>query len=143
MFLQEPHFAVGNKYQWILTKPLVYQYHYTNIHGVPESRTIKVPAGFCTDLATIPRLFHRILPVNDHHRLPAVLHDYLYYVRGKIMSMSLTRAQCDRLFLEAMKVKRVSLWKRQAMYWAVRIGGRFYWNSTPETQTGGRIDGIK
>ena len=37
------------------------------------------------------------------------------------------RKRCDEIFLEAMKVLTVALWKRWVIYAAVRIGGRFVW----------------
>jgi hypothetical protein len=104
--------------QWILEEPLVY--------AMPDLR-ITVPARFVCDLASIPRVFRLVIPVNDRHRQAAVLHDWLYYKRGKLPSGHLTRAQCDRIFLNAMAETGVPRWKRYSMYFAVRAGGYVAW----------------
>lgn len=40
--------------------------------------TITVPAGFCTDFTSIPRVFHNILSPMGAYGYAAVVHDYLY-----------------------------------------------------------------
>ena len=119
MFIEEPNFRVGKKNQFILTSKLVYR---STISG-----QVVVPEGFETDFASIPLLFQRIIPVNGNHRLPAVVHDYLYSVKGRLPSITLSRQQCDRVLLTAMEEKNVNAWRRLAMYGAVRIGGQFHW----------------
>jgi hypothetical protein len=121
MFLQEPLFAVGSRFEWTLTRALIY-------HSPLIGGTISAPVGFNTDLASIPRFFHRLFPVNDTHRLAAVLHDYLYSKKGAMPDRTLTRLQCDQIFLEAMRVSGVPEWKAQTMYKAVRLFGSVYWN---------------
>ena len=80
-----------------------------------------VPARFITDLASIPRLFRGLIEVNGAHRRAAVLHDYLYVMQ------TVSRAEADRAFLEAMAWLGVGFIKRQAMYQAVRLGGGAAW----------------
>ena len=75
-----------------------------------------VPAGFETDLASIPRIFQSFIPKVDRHMLPAIVHDYLCREPG------FNRKMADRVFLEAMKLKEVNPVRRRLMYWAVRIG---------------------
>jgi hypothetical protein len=82
-----------------------------------------VPAGFRTDLASIPWVV-RGLPgfsVNGQHRIAAILHDYLYTVQDR------TRAQTDALFLEAMEACGVGVALRTALYAGVRAGGWWAW----------------
>jgi hypothetical protein len=56
---------------WRLHAPLVY---YSDVLG----RTVTVPTGYVTDLASVPRLFRFIVPVaNAKNRRAAVVHDYL------------------------------------------------------------------
>lgn len=113
MFLTELHAQEGKSGEWKLDRDLIYQANGGEI--------ITVPAGFETDLASIPRAFQILIPVNGKHRKPAVIHDYLYANRiGK-------RGRADSVFLEAMKSVGVSWWKRRLMYAAVRVGGRFFW----------------
>ncbi|RLG10267.1 hypothetical protein DRN73_08220 [Candidatus Pacearchaeota archaeon] len=83
---------------------------------------IKVPKGFVTDFASVPRLFWLILPPWDKYGKAAVLHDYLYH-SGKF-----TRILCDTIFYEAMTVSNVSFWKRCILYLGVRIGGWLSYN---------------
>ena len=78
---------------------------------------IRVPKGFITDFASVPRIFWAILPPWDKYGKAAVLHDYLYHSRKFI------RILCDVIFYEAMVVLGVSRWKRWLLYLGVRIGG--------------------
>lgn len=93
-----------------------------------SKETITVPLGFNTDFASVPRLFWMILPPDGRYSQAAVLHDHLYSVRGKTKQKRYTRAGCDRIFKEAMKVLGVGFWKRGTMYNAVRSFGWIGWN---------------
>lgn len=104
---------------WALTEDLDYQ--------TPAGQILKVPRGFRCDLASIPRVFQLLIPVNDSHRQAATLHDWLYYKRGVIGAYTYSRELCDKLFLQAMAETGVSRWKRYSMYFAVRIGGYIAW----------------
>lgn len=105
--------------QWALDQDLIYQ--------TPHDGLITVPRSFLCDLASIPRIFQLLIPVNDTHRQAATLHDWLYYKKGVIGLHTYSREQCDKLFLQAMKETGVSAWKRFAMYFAVRVGGYIAW----------------
>lgn len=120
MFLQRPHFSVGGKSKWILTKPCVYMSPHIDY-------TVTVPEGFETDLASIPRMFTYILPINDRHRLAAVVHDYMYARRGVLPGKIVTRKQADQVFYEAMMALKVPKWKAWTMYRGVRAGGWVHW----------------
>ncbi len=74
-----------------------------------------VPAGFDTDLASIPRIFQPFISKLEGVEA-AVLHDWFY--RFKVVP----RAQADRIFLEAME-GAVPWWKRRVMWLGVRAGG--------------------
>jgi len=114
--------------------------HFTNeleLHPLPDGRNFRlahvfglftpatglivVPAGFITDLASIPRLFWNILPPFGKYTAGAVIHDYLY--RTRLVS----RALADRTLLTGMKLGRVPFWQRLVIYWNVRIFGGFAW----------------
>ena len=80
-----------------------------------SGEAIYVPEDFLTDGASIPKIFWSIIGgVLGRYGAAAVLHDFLY-VEGIY-----TRRRSDKIFLEAMKVLKVSWWKRRAMYYAVR-----------------------
>ena len=113
---RDPEFKIGNKKgEWILTKQLSY---YSDLIGL-----VFVPVGFSTDLASIPKIFRGAISVNEEHRKPAIVHDWLYVSR----KLFTTRKICDLVFLEAMEISGVPKWKRNVMYVAVRAGGWIYW----------------
>ena len=96
-----------------------------------ENRGIKVPSGFITDFASTPRLAWSIIPPTGKHTKAAVLHDYLYsdptcwFICGiELSKFEISRKECDKIFLNAMKVLGVKKWKRTIIYLGVRIGGR-------------------
>lgn len=103
-FPDQLYVKVGGKHD-ILTRP--FRYVYAN--GI-----IKVPRGFRTDYASIPRVFRAFITGYDKTRMPAVIHDYMY--REAIE----TRKLADDLFLKGMKETGVGWVKRHAMYLAVR-----------------------
>lgn len=116
-FLDDPTLKVHGD-DWRLVLPLIYL--------CDDYTAITVPAGFVTDLASIPRLLHPLIPVNGRHRAAAIVHDYLY------ASQTTSRAEADAIFLEAMASCGVRWSQRWAMYAAVRIGGWLAWNDRKE-----------
>ncbi|ECP4145705.1 DUF1353 domain-containing protein, partial [Salmonella enterica] len=82
-----------------------------------NSDIISVPAGFITDLATIPRIFWTILPPDGKYAKAAIIHDYLYDNALR------TKKEADLIFLDGMTVLGVPKWKRTVMYWAVGVFG--------------------
>lgn len=84
---------------------------------------ITVPEGFITDLASIPRLPFIYLILNGVADMPGVLHDYLYSC-GKY-----DRAECDKIFLDAMLSIGISKWKAYAIYTGVRLFGASHYNT--------------
>ena len=107
---------LDNGRQWKLAEP--FEYHV----GTKESdEVIGIPAGFITDFASVPRIFWSVIPPWGKYGKAAVVHDFCYGTE------LYPRKRCDEIFLEAMEVLAVSLWKRRVIYTAVRIGGRFVW----------------
>ena len=88
-------------------------------------RIIKVPKGFRTDFASIPKILFALPFINykDKFNKAAVLHDFCY------CSKLLPRKECDKLFLNAMKILGISLWKRYLFYYTVRIFGRSHYGN--------------
>jgi hypothetical protein len=84
-------------------------------------RTIRVPRGFVTDLASIPRLLWNVLPPIGAYDAAAVVHDWLYRSGG------CSRAEADRVLLEAMRACNVDALQRGAIYAGVRVGGWVTW----------------
>ena len=81
-------------------------------------RLIKIPSGFITDFASVPRFFWRVLPPTGTYGKAAVIHDYLY--RYCTVSKNLA----DLVFLEGMEVLQVPRYKRYIMYQAVNWFGK-------------------
>lgn len=100
--------------EWVLLQPL----RYWAASGVAYG----VPAGFVTDLASIPRPARVLFSPNGSSRRPAVLHDWLY------CSRIVDRRRADDLFREALGVEGVGWITRQTLWAAVRMGGWVYWN---------------
>lgn len=84
---------------------------------------VDIPDLFRSDGASVPRPFWWIIPPWGDHGQAAVLHDFLCVYRTIIRDgnpVSISRKECDDIFLEAMKVLNVDPAKRNAMYIAVR-----------------------
>ena len=91
-----------------------FEYH---VGQCPSIQVIRVPKGFRTDLASVPRPFRWLFPKSGKYNQAAVLHDWMCkFFYGT------HRERCE-IFLEAMEVLEVPKWKRVLMYWAVRVGG--------------------
>ncbi len=99
--------------RWVIRKEFSFY-----IGKKEDNDLITVPPGFITDFASIPRMFWKILPKWGKYGNAAVIHDYLYATKEK------SRKKSDKIFLEGMMVLNVPAWKRYAMYYAVRLGGK-------------------
>lgn len=95
----------------ILNKPLAY-------HDLFNNAIYVAPAGFDTNLASIPKILRGIIDNDDPHiKDAAVIHDWLYTVK------TLTRAQCDAVLFRACRNLGAGLIKAYTVYFAVRLGG--------------------
>lgn len=101
---------------WVLEAEFEY---YTDILG--ERVYIKVPAGFETDFASIPKIFHSFIEDRDKYNKASVVHDWLY--NSKIYD----RKTADRIFLEAMLVLGINKVKAYFFYYTVRLFGWIFW----------------
>lgn len=111
----------GDGKTWKVTEEFIYR-----IGDENSPNLIHVPAGFETDFASVPRFFWRILPPTGEYGKAAVVHDYLYATHQE---SGITKKDVDKIFLEAMGVLGVDEWKRQSMYWAVKLFGFAAWRS--------------
>lgn len=96
-------------------KPGHYRIEEPLIFFTSDDTTITVPAGFETDLASVPRFFWRIIPPFGRYTAAAIVHDYL------CRRIPRNYKYADRIFLEAMEALHVPRWKRYTMYYAVRV----------------------
>jgi hypothetical protein len=103
---------------WILEEEVIYS------QG-PGSPAIVVPVGFMTDFASIPRPFRNWQQGSvGPQRIGAYLHDWLYSSQS-----SLSRKHSDQIFRDAMDLAGARWFPRNAMYYALRVGGWFAWRS--------------
>ena len=80
-----------------------------------------VPAGFATDLASVPRIFiWLIMPFGSHQR-PALLHDYHY------RTQECTRFEADTAFRIFLEWEGNACWKTWLLFYAVRCWGWITW----------------
>lgn len=97
--------------------------------------TVLIEPGFQTDLASIPAIF-RVYVSNQDHRIrkPAIIHDWLYKKRGRCYlyeswhRTKLDRKEVDQVFYRHLRKTGVGKIKSYLMYFAVRIGGVFFWS---------------
>lgn len=95
-------------------------------------RTFAVPAGFVTDLASIPRFAYRVIAPDDPCiEYPSVPHDCLYKMMGNLNGMTYERSDADHVLEELMELAGASWFIRKAVFSAVRIGGGSHWNPKP------------
>ncbi len=85
-------------------------------------RIVRVPVGFVTDFASIPRLFWALLPPTGTYGKAAVVHDDLYRFPRMVVP-TVTRLQADRTLREGMIALSVPWLTRCIIYYAVRIFG--------------------
>lgn len=112
---QYPTLRQVDKNEWVLTHQVI-----AKLNGYP---TIKVPHGFHTDGASVPRIFWNICPPMSNYTNAAVVHDFLYVRRGDLETKKFTREEADEIFLLAMIELGVAKWRRGVMYKAVRWFG--------------------
>lgn len=84
---------------------------------------IVVPKRYRTDFATVPQWARSVINVLDKHYQACILHDWLYDNQYK------SRKFADDEFLKAMKKHGVKKWKRNLMWFAVRVGGLKRWRT--------------
>lgn len=95
-------------------------------------RTFAAPAGFVTDLASIPRPVYSIIAPDDPCiEYPSVGHDLLYTYLGNLNGMIYDRSDADHVLEELMELAGASWFIRKAVLSAVRIGGGSHWNPKP------------
>ena len=104
---------------WVVTNPFIYYV------GEKHSETeVKIPRGYLTDGASVPRVFWNVIPPWGKYGQAAILHDYLceyLTVEESGICKSITRKECDQIFLEAMLVMGVPKAKAMMIHSAVSL----------------------
>lgn len=104
------------KNKWKCREP--FEYH---VGSYPSNEIIKVPIGFITDFASVPRFLWPIISPIDRHGKAAVIHDYCY------STAIYNKKRSDEIFLEGMITLEVHKWKRFLMYYCVKTIGFIFW----------------
>ena len=101
----------GTDRAWILTEPLVFD---SSIVG-----RVRVPAGFETDLASVPRIpfLYSLWGARCHRE--AVIHDVLFRLDS---SPVVPFGMANNVFLEAMEARSKPWYIKYPMYWGVCVG---------------------
>lgn len=84
--------------------------------------TFIIPAGFVSDLASVPQAFQWLINDRGTHTLAAILHDYLYSLCRK---GEFSYRDADAIFRRVLREEGDSLVKRNLMWSAVRAGNGF------------------
>lgn len=90
--------------------------------GEVKYKSVEVPSGFVTDLASIPQIFWSALPRDGKYIFPAIIHDYMYWVQDR------PREEADDIFRIGMTEFGISSVLINAIYWSVRAGGGQAWS---------------
>lgn len=117
---------------WVVQEPITYE-----IGEVGSGMTVHVPAGFVTDLASIPRIFWVWTPPFGRHALAAVVHDFLYTthsINTPTGRKHCSRALADDVFMEAMTVLEVRSSRASTLYAGVRVGGALSYHRAYENR---------
>jgi hypothetical protein len=115
---------------WGLHSPLAYT-------PSDAADVITAPAGFVTDLASMPRWAWMLLPPDGPWVKAAVIHDFLYATAGTgawkshgpsiSRAQPYTRAEADWILRDAMQNRGVDALRRSIIWAAVRAGGAPGW----------------
>lgn len=128
---------------WGLQRPLSYR---------PGDRqhAITVPAGFVTDLASVPRWAWTLIPPDGPWVKAAIIHDFLYATGGTgkwkkhpasiTRSEPYTRLEADTIMREGMENRGVGWISRNLIYAAVRLGGGPGWHVDRASGVGDRAE---
>lgn len=117
-FLNEPILQRLATNEWKLVEPLVYK---------GSRDTIVIPAGFRTDLASVPQMFESLTPRMGPVDLAAILHDYLCedrrIARETGRQPMFSSRDVDGIFYRVCREQGVPL---RVLYWlGVRWGALF------------------
>lgn len=120
---------------WALQKPMTY------LAGPDRKEVITVPAGFVTDLTSIPRFAWTWYPPDGPWVKAAIVHDFLYDTAGKgrwfnrgHLDRTYTRREADQYLKEGMEDRGVGGWERNVIYGAVRLFGGRPWREAVARQ---------
>lgn len=113
---------------YFLTAPITWK---PNHDQIGKAEPVEAPAGFVTDLASVPRVFFSLLRPDDDYAYAAIIHDYLYWTQTR------PKEEADSIIKYAMEDFKVANWKRQSIYAAVVVAGRPAWDNNARLKKAG------
>ncbi len=90
------------------------------------TKTIRVPKGFVTDLASTPRIVWSVYPPFGNYLTASILHDYLYW------RQSCTKDQADKILYQTMRDGGASQTTQTLFIDALGAAGGAAWRSNAE-----------
>ncbi|MFQ5874706.1 MAG: DUF1353 domain-containing protein [Dehalococcoidia bacterium] len=112
---------------WVIQKEFTYY-----VRELGSDEKIKVPCGFQTDFASVPRIFWWLVPKWGKYGKAAIIYDYCYW------DQDYSRKRSDEIFREAMGVLGVALWRKFMIFWAVRLFGQGAWRGNRKRREQGK-----
>jgi hypothetical protein len=97
----------------------------------PNLPNVKIPTGFVTDFASIPRIFWSILPPDGDYTYAAIIHDYLYW------NQATDKPTADLVLKAAMEEFGVSNADAFTIYNGVKFGGQSSWDGNAALKLNG------
>ena len=113
---------------WVLRKSFSY-----DVGEEGSGETIRVPVGFLTDFASVPRMFWWVFPKWGKYGNAAVIHDYLYWQQDE----QYPKKRADEIFLEGMGVLSVTKRVAKILYWSVKYFGKSAWKNNEKAKDKG------
>lgn len=101
------------------------------VYTTESGLVIKVPKGFDTNFASIPKALWSLFPPLGKYTQASILHDYLY-AEGRPKGYS--RKYADDIFYEAMRSSHVNIFSAKLIYWCVRVFGASHYNNNLPVQ---------
>jgi len=92
---------------------------------------VDVPAGFATDLASVPWYLWSWLPNDGLYLHAAIIHDWLYWDQGR------PREEADNILWVDMTDLKVGYATRQAIYQGVHWRGQGAWDANAKLKAAG------
>lgn len=104
-------------------------------------RTWRVPAGFVTDLASVPRALWGLYPPFGSYEDAAVVHDFMYTYQSTL-SPEVDKGFADDHLMQGMVARGTGWLTRHAVYWGVKVGGGPAWRGHKADLASGKVVGL-
>ena len=119
--------ADGSQYPFILDDDFVFLWEHRGLLKGYEKPVyeIKVPKGYETDFASIPRVFQGIFNAVNDVAPAAIAHDWCYSIE------LFPREICDQILYDGLRANGVGWMRAKTIYAAVRAGGWTSWPHDP------------